>query len=199
MTYVYVKKDLSFIDHPEEQGLLIAFLKALYDPTYIDQCTSLFGFVGVPDNVKALGVAGIEMLEAPNATEWIFEQDTIPIEGQGPYVISQKRQNYVELSTTGLTSDTASLEEVVATLTAMVETMQAQLDALGGAPTSTTPAGAISGIQESLFTDDDSKKLSAALALGAVSIALWGCALLIMVYKSLSGGSNKEFASGSAV
>jgi hypothetical protein len=188
MTYIYVRKDLSFIEHPEEQGLLIAFLKALYDPTYIDQCTSLFGFVSIPADIKALGMAGIEMLKAPNATEWTFETDTIPIEGQGPYVISKKRQNHIELSMTGLTSDTANLEEAVATLTTMVETMQAQMKA----------AGAVSGAQGSLNANDDSKKLNSALALGAVSIALWGCAILMMGHKFLTGGSNKEFTSGTA-
>ena len=38
-----------------------------------------------------------------------------------------------------------------------------------------------------MYTGDDAKKLSAALALGAVSIALWGIALIALISKKFFG------------
>ena len=62
MSYVYVRKNLDFIDDPVEQSLLVTFLRALYDPAYIDQCADLFGFTPVPKNVRDIGFGGIDML-----------------------------------------------------------------------------------------------------------------------------------------
>ena len=68
MTYMYVRKNLTFIEDPQEQTLLVAFLTALYDPVYINQCTNL-GFTVVGDAIKYVGLGGIGLLST-TGTKW---------------------------------------------------------------------------------------------------------------------------------
>ena len=44
LSYIYVRKDLSHITNPVSQGLLQAFLTALYTEEYISVCEEEFGF-----------------------------------------------------------------------------------------------------------------------------------------------------------
>jgi ABC-type phosphate transport system substrate-binding protein len=50
MTYIYVKKDLTFISDPASQSLVKAFLEAVYSDEYITQCEEEFGFVRYVQN-----------------------------------------------------------------------------------------------------------------------------------------------------
>ena len=44
LTYIYVRNDLSFKTDPVERALLVAFLKALFDPSFVSRCETEYGF-----------------------------------------------------------------------------------------------------------------------------------------------------------
>ena len=128
-----MRKDLSFIGDPAEQSLLTAFLRALYDPAYIDQCADLFGFVTVPTNVRNVGLDGINMLRvAAGAPVWTFETSTRVFIGQGDYVISRKRRTYNELALGTNEQDVAAVMVELNALRALVEGLQQQIADSGG-------------------------------------------------------------------
>lgn len=95
VSYVYIRKDLSFIENPVERTLLKAFATSLFDPDYIGLCAR-FGHIPVPEKVKLISMAGIEALDwdATEEQEWMFEKETSPGWGQGDLVISKKRQSF---------------------------------------------------------------------------------------------------------
>lgn len=175
MSYVYVRKDLSFMETPKQQSLLVAFLKNLYDPKAIEQC-SIFGFTRVPNSVRKIALEGIEMLQVdPAAPEWTVEEDTIPGEGQGTYVISHKRRSYAEYQRYSQESD---LEKAMA----KIAELEAKISGEAGAPASTATYAS-----PATYTDNDAQKLTAALALGAISFTLWCIAGLAFVAKRMCG------------
>ena len=77
MSYIYVKKDLTFIEDPAAQTLLQAFLRALYAPEWITQCEEEFGFVRVDGVLRDKALEAIDsMIVSPDAPAWFFEYDT---------------------------------------------------------------------------------------------------------------------------
>lgn len=110
VSYVYIRKDLSFIENPVERTLLKAFATSLFDPDYIGLCER-FGHIPVPDKVKGISMAGIEALDwdATDEQEWMFEKETTPGWGQGDLVISKKRQNFALYEADRLADDIAPL------------------------------------------------------------------------------------------
>ena len=38
MTYIYVRRNITFLAFPDEQTLMVAFLRALYEDEYVQQC-----------------------------------------------------------------------------------------------------------------------------------------------------------------
>ena len=250
MTYMYVRKNLTFIEDPQEQTLLVAFLTALYDPVYINQCTNL-GFTVVGDAIKYVGLGGIGLLST-TGTKWTFETSTEPKIGQGNFVISQKRRTSAELQRTDLMSDiqalmilihdmndqilklqntsqvvgtsappTTTAPSLITTPSATPSATPALTPGANPAPTSTatpvstrtaTPAptptantarleALLASNNGDLFTNDNAKQLQAALALSAISIALWGITILGFIVKffCFRGGSMVEYSSGSGV
>ena len=205
MTYVYVRKDLSHIDSPEEQTLLKAFLTALYEPEYINQCVKQFAFTLVPKEVRQIGLDGIAMLTtSANATEWTFESETLPNEGQGDYVISVKRQTWAEYQYNSLQDDVTYLQTEIANLreelmkerekvnsmTEEVQSIRQQMETNGGGP--------IMSAQYADFTEDDADQISAALVMSSLSIVLWALALIIVGYRQIYR-PNKDVISGNVV
>lgn len=168
LTYVYVRKDLSFLSS-EEQSLLVFFLKQLYNDDYIDQCKQ-YGFEIVPENVRQLGLAGIDMLQvADNATEWTVEgKETQPGDGQGDHVISSKRAGYAEVERNANAFAISSLQDQILELT-------------DSAPQQNTISTASSSSSSSdvTFTQNEMTMISVALALGSISMILW---VLTIVY-----------------
>jgi hypothetical protein len=163
------------METPEQQSLLIAFLKNLYDPKAIEQC-SIFGFTRVPNSVRKIALKGIDMIQVDSsAPEWIVEEDTIPGDGQGTYIISHKRRSYAEYQRYSQGSD---LEKAMAKI--------AELEAkISGE--SAAPANIASFASTAAYTDNDAQKLTAALALGAVSFTLWCIAGLAFIAKRMCG------------
>lgn len=98
LSYVYVREDLSYLDDPDEQTLLKAFLKALFDPNYVQQCVADHSFTLPPASIKDAALVEIEALPVhENATEWMFESSTDPLTATGDFVISQKRRTHSEV------------------------------------------------------------------------------------------------------
>lgn len=95
VSYIYIRKDLSFILNPARRTLLKAFATALFDPDYIDLCDR-YGLIPVTSELRDLSLAGLDMLEldASASNEWTFEKDTLPGLGQGDRVISTRRQSF---------------------------------------------------------------------------------------------------------
>lgn len=175
MSYVYVRKDLSFMETPQQQSLLIAFLKNLYDPKAIEQC-SIFGFTRVPNSVRKIALKGIDMIEVDSsAPEWVVEEDTIPGDGQGTYIISHKRRSYAEYQRYSQGGD---LEKAMA----KIAELEAKISGESAAPANTAAFASTAA-----FTDNDAQKLTAALALGAVSFTLWCIAGLAFIAKRMCG------------
>lgn len=180
MTYIYVKKDLTFIQDPAAQGLLKAFLKAVYSDQFIEQCEDQFGFVRISGGLRDMALASIDALVTdPSAPEFTFETDTEKRTGQGDYVLSKKRQSYSEIEQEKLMEMIGKLSDQVAAL----ETINADLSMVR---TTEASSDAISMIDEELNMDEDDQVM-AALIMSSLSIALWAFAILFVIVKQFSG------------
>lgn len=141
-----------------KKGLLKAFLTALYDPSYINQCQSLYSQTPVPPAVVSMGLAGINMIS--NGTKWIFETSVAqPYVGQGDYVISVNRQAYAEVQRLDLAVQTSALATSVAALTAA-----------SSSPTTTD-------------TGYNADRVNAALGLAILSLLLWLITMIAVVVR----------------
>ena len=159
MSYFYVRKDLSFLKTPEEQSLLVTFLReSFFDLDQISKC-SKFGFTPVSQSVRKLSLDGIKMLNvSSDAPVWFMEKDTVPGIGQGDYVVSHKRRSYAEYER-GVTN--GSREAQADTVSMLQEE--------------------VVSVSEWMFISEDIDRLNLALGLAASSIALWGITIVVGV------------------
>ena len=182
MTYLYVRTDLSFIEDPQEQALLIGFLRALYLPQYIERCAELYGFTLILNNteVKEFAEAAIDLVEESvdynsNATKFDFEtSDTRPIEGAGEYVFSVKRREIADIERADLMEQLAALNEEIAR--------------------TSTELKQLSSEERGFFGEDEETQLKAALALGSISFAFWTLWIAAYICRYLKGGNVSETA-----
>jgi len=124
VVFLYVRKDLSLIEDPQEQALLIAFLRALYISEYIERCADLYGFTLLLEEPEIVKFAqdAIDLVEQSldaNATT-LFEfevSETIPIDGAGEYVFSSRRREVADLERAELTEQVNTLMMQVTNLT----------------------------------------------------------------------------------
>ncbi len=151
VSYMYIRKDLSFINNPARRTLLKAFATAMFDPDYIGLCDR-YGHIPVPTELRELSLKGIEMLEvdAPASDEWIFEKDTMAGWGQGDHVISSRRKNFGLYEADRLADDVAPLIEEVRQLKLELASVKQQssgasvvglVSALGGVVVGTVMLG----------------------------------------------------------
>jgi hypothetical protein len=204
MTYVYVRKDLTHITDPQEQTLLKAFLKALYDDKYVAECEESFGFVRVSGELKTRALAAIDTLQVTaGAQDWIFEEATAARTGMADYVISQKRKSYSELEQDGVVGLVDSLQRQITALLSensqlviAVDTLEQKFKVVSTsvdnveAAAAKTAADAAKGFQDNpmfgdggSFGEDEETALNAALALSIISFTLWMLALIFIVAK----------------
>jgi hypothetical protein len=195
MTYVYVRKDLSHIEDPQEQTLLKAFLAALYDPAYINVCAEEFAFTIVPDNVRQIGLAGIDMIATnTSAIPWTFESETVPGEGQGDYVISEKRRSYGEYQRNEFARDSTHFQDEITNVRAELATEQEKVKNLEeelsvirtqmGGDANTPIVG--SSMQYADFTEDEAGQISAALIMSSISIVFWAIAAAVVAFRAFN-------------
>jgi hypothetical protein len=169
MTYMYVRQDLSFLEEPNEQSLLVAFLKALYDPDYNAPCVDDFGFTRPSAVTRQYALDAIDSLIVnENATEWIFESSTTSkIVGAGKFVLSKKRNNFLAVTTESLTNMAEDVQEELTAITA--ELFEAGEEILKLEAELKDVSAAVG--RE--YTDTDDKQLKAALTLSSISFLLW--------------------------
>ncbi|KAL7529171.1 hypothetical protein ACHAXR_004982 [Thalassiosira sp. AJA248-18] len=127
VSYIYIRKNLSHITNPARRTLLKAFATALFDPDYIGLCDR-YGHIPVPPVVRDISLAGLDMLqlEAGDEYNWIFEKSTMPGYGQGDYVISQKRKNFVLYEADSLADDLDPVIKDVRALKLELASMKSQ-------------------------------------------------------------------------
>ncbi len=193
MTYIYVRKDLTFIEDPASQSLLKAFLTAVYSDEYITQCEEQFGFVRIGGELRQMALDSINALVTdPTAPEWIFETDTIKRIGQGDYVISQKRQSYSEI-------EQEKIMETIGKLSDRIDAVQA----MGVAPLATATSNGVSSTPVQTTTDagaylamggEGTDTAQIALILSSVSIALWVATIvgIFVMSQTAKAGTGKE-------
>lgn len=203
MTYIYVKKDLTFIEDPAAQSLVKAFLRAVYSDDYIPQCEEEFGFVRIGGELREKALAAIETITtSPGAPEWSFEIDTQKNAGQSDYVISKKRKSYSEL-------EQEKLVEMMNKMSFRIDQLEAQNAALmsqetvSATPVSSSPASSKAASSDFMKTSsstgafgtfideelDEDQQVKTALIMSSVSIALWVVAVLGMIVKYASGST----------
>jgi hypothetical protein len=128
ITYVIVRKDLpGILPDPRAQSLLVAFLKGLYDPTYVDKCKTDFSFLPVKNQLRDIALQSINLLEvSPGAPEWIEETSVLPNgAGQGDYVISTRRSVSSALEQDRLADKISAAETTLAQTVALLDGIQA--------------------------------------------------------------------------
>jgi hypothetical protein len=185
MTYIYLKKDLTFIEDPAAQTLLKAFLEAVYMDEYITQCEEEFGFFRVNGELRDKALSDISALVTTSgAPEWIFELDTLPSVGQGDYVISSKRESYSEVEQDNLVEMIATLTKEIELLHAENEQFQAQYGHTHEGD-GTTVDGSAMHFSNNGSSEDSQVK--AALILGSISFTLWVLTLTAMLIRRVSG------------
>lgn len=190
MTYVYVRKDLSYMDDPQEQSLLMAFLRALYDDEYMSTCQDKYGFLLPSDQVRAFGLRAIEELERglhPDSIPWTFEVETTPIVGAGDYVISHKRNEISDIDRQDLLEENrvkdlrlADLEESLATVLDEIKALKQQ----GGAAQQASSVE-ISSVDDwgDDFGSTEEQMLKIAFFLSIFSIGFWILLFVCCVYQ----------------
>lgn len=115
VSYVYIRKNLSFIEEAHRRQLLKAFATSLFDPDYIGICDR-YGLIPVPDELRQLSLDGIDLIDVDDpedANAWLFETSTTPGAGQSDYVISQKRKSFTLYEVDRVADDVSDLKEQV--------------------------------------------------------------------------------------
>ena len=131
MTYIYVRKDITYIENPIEQGLLKAFLQSLYMGEYIQQCEEDYEFSRVDGPALQLAMDGINsLITSPGTPTFVFEtSSTQEIVGASNYTISTKRNSIADVERGFLVAELKQLEEEVTYLRESLERSNLEQDA----------------------------------------------------------------------
>lgn len=178
MTYIYAKKDLTFIEDPAAQTLVKTFLTALYTDEYITQCEEEFGFVRVAGDLRDKALSEIDALvTSPGAPEWTFEFDTEARTGQGDYVISVKRESYSEVEQDSLVDMMAEMQSEIERLKAANEIFVAEFGHTHDD----------NSFQQQNQAMSEDSQVKAALVLSSISFALWMLAIIALLVRCATG------------
>ena len=197
LTYMYVRKDLSFISNPVEQGLLIAWLRSAQDPDYVTECVTDFGLILVAGNLLNQTLQAIDMLQpSADAPIWIFEHDTLPTIGMEDYVISSKRSTYFQIEGSNVVTLTGTLQSQINDLLAYNDLVRQSIAALqqqvhfgqtGSSSSSTENMNVSSAFGGgNNFTNRRKNELLASLILSSVACFFWMVTCLGIFLRSSS-------------
>lgn len=178
MTYILVRKDLpNFITDPRAQSLLVAFLKALYDPFYMGKCEEVYHFLPVKGNLRDMALASIDLLElSPDAPDWIQEIDILAYGGQGDYIISTRRKQILALDQDILTEKVRRAE---ATLEGMADEMTA-IQVKSSEMESTLENLATDQSLPDDILSEEQVRINASLGMGIASLVLWFFSIVVI-------------------
>lgn len=128
LTYLYVRKLIAdYITDSVEQGVFIAFLRALFNPDYVNLCVEEYGFVLPSPDITAYAIAAIDEV-ATNVTEFFYEPDEQTINAANRnYVFSTHRSEIADIERAAVRGDVAEIE---VTLSAVQESMARDIAAL---------------------------------------------------------------------
>lgn len=116
MTYIYVRKDLTFLE-PQSQALLVAFLKSLYMESFVQQCVDDYEFSLVVGNAKTIAEQAINsLITSAAAVPFTFEEGTELYAGAGDYVISAKRKSAMEVEADKMAVENEALKARISAL-----------------------------------------------------------------------------------
>lgn len=181
MSYIYVRKDLTYISNPASQTLLKAFLRALYADEYIPVCEEEFGFFRVTGTLRQKALDAIDaLIVSDEAPEWTFETETEQRTGQGDYVISVKRNSYSEVEQDDNVEAIATLTQRLAVLQANYDTLKSEMEHVTSANGHTHVDEAEEWLDEEM---DEDTQVKTALALGSVSFILWMLTIIGVIVK----------------
>eukprot|EP00545_Synedropsis_sp_CCMP1620_P013343 CAMPEP_0119004466 /NCGR_PEP_ID=MMETSP1176-20130426/1156_1 /TAXON_ID=265551 /ORGANISM="Synedropsis recta cf, Strain CCMP1620" /LENGTH=602 /DNA_ID=CAMNT_0006956169 /DNA_START=166 /DNA_END=1971 /DNA_ORIENTATION=- len=156
MNYVYVAADFSHIHNPKGQGLLLAFLQALYELPYVYHCQTLLDLTPVPAHVRDLGLQGIQQLKDshPNAQPWEWERvgDDDQYYPAGDFVLSERRQSFAHQQLFQLSSDVAVLKSKESAGSQSGGSGDASGGGGGGASSDETTNAAITALKDQVTT-----------------------------------------------
>jgi hypothetical protein len=173
MSYIYIRKDLTYLKNPASQTLLKAFLEALYTDSFITVCEEEYGFHRVTGSLREKALTAIsELVVSSGAPEWTFENDTIAREGQGDFVISVKRDSYSGVAQASASSAIDSLSAQLEELRASYAALEIELTSHGNASTGSAAMG----------VEEDSQ-VNVAMGLAAASFALWMLTIIGVLVK----------------
>lgn len=121
LTYVNVRSDITFIKDHSERALLVAFMKALYDPSYVEVCSTKYGFFLADGPALKLARKSIEILESnlePGQPNWTFETEVSALVGDTnyDYILSANRRNFESLERDVLSKNIEDLQTLVGEL-----------------------------------------------------------------------------------
>lgn len=182
MTYIYVRKDLTFMPNPASQTLLKAFLKQLYADEFIPICEEEFGFFRVTGDLRQMSLDAIDALVvSSDAPEWSIETETEAIIGQGDYVISTKRESYSEVEQDAAVAHIATLTEQLAALQIAFDDLKSSLGTVSGSSETHTHTNEAEAWVDSEMDEDTQVKT--ALALASISFIFWMLAIIGVIVK----------------
>ena len=123
---------MEFKSNWDEQGLLIAFLTALFHPFYINQCTEDMGFIPVSNSLAydAKMIFDTQLPTSPDVPTWTFESYTRVVEGQGLHVISSKRLSNKELRIQELVDNQVVMMDYIKMLQSQVQALETTVEEL---------------------------------------------------------------------
>ena len=123
---------MEFKSNWDEQGLLIAFLTALFHPFYINQCTEDMGFIPVSNSLAydAKMIFDTQLPTSPDVPTWTFESYTRVVEGQGLHVISSKRSSNKERRIQELVDNQVVMMDYIKMLQSQVQALETTVEEL---------------------------------------------------------------------
>ena len=172
LTYLMVRLDLSFIEDPREKSLLVAFLKSLYNPGFVQRCVDRYGFTLASGASYDIGQKAIAMLESNLASDtpiWTFEDRPESRIGAGDYVISSNRRSFTKRERDTNAESIEELMEAMEVLQARVTQLSAELN---DGSKSTTEDG-----QE--FSSADQTLIYVGLISGLIGLCLASVAIVL--------------------
>ena len=188
LSYILVRADLSFLPQPDQRSLLVAFLKALYDPSFTGDCTDKYGFSMADGSALQLGQKAIDTLEVrlegSGANTWTFENKAEPIVGAGDYVLSANRDSYNQIETDFNRDQVDILKATVADLQQEIAALKSELSTGAGGNTD----------DQAEFTSTDETLILVALSMGGVAllVSLLLAATVIMTARGSATASDQE-------
>ncbi|GKZ00927.1 hypothetical protein MPSEU_001044200 [Mayamaea pseudoterrestris] len=118
-SYLYVRRNITYVGSAAEQSLLVAFLDSFLNEDIVGVCASEYGFTLPSLATQAIVRSGIDVLKKglpSDASPWTWETDATAFAGANPYTISTKARSI----------DAVQIED----LQTLVQKMQGTIDFL---------------------------------------------------------------------